>query len=236
MSMATGLPSEASREVLVSEGLRSRQKADRRKRLLSAAAGLFAERGFHGVSIEDLGAAADISGPAVYRHFPNKEAVLSALLVGVSERLLAGGRAEVATAADDAEALRRLVAFHTDFALSEPELISVQGRDLSNLSPDIARRVRRLQREYLELWVGVLTRLTPGLSLAEARTRAHAVFGLLNSTPYVGADVGFDAGSYSGSDFGSHSGSDFGSESLRRLLEQMALASLVPAERPALRP
>jgi AcrR family transcriptional regulator len=213
--------------VLVSEGLRSRQKADRRKRLLDAAARLFAERGFHGVSIEDLGAAADISGPAVYRHFPNKDAVLSALLVGVSERLLAGGQAEVATAVDDAEALRRLVSFHTDFALSEPELISVQGRDLSNLSPDVARRVRRLQREYLEVWVGVLTRRTPGLSLGEARTRAHAVFGLLNSTPHVGADVGTGLGTGSRPGSGSTSGFDH----VRRLLEQMALGSLLSAER-----
>lgn len=194
----------------MSEGVRSRQKADRRVRLLTAAARLFAERGFHGVSIEDLGSAADISGPAVYRHFPNKDAVLSALLVGVSERLLAGGRSEVATARDDADALRRLVAFHTDFALTEPELISVQGRDLSNLPIDAARQVRRLQREYLEVWVKVLTRLRPEVPLTEARTRAHAVFGLLNSTPHVALDAA--------------SGTD--PDDVRRLLEQMALAGL----------
>jgi AcrR family transcriptional regulator len=163
---------------------RSLQKADRRQRLLRAAARLFAERGFHGVSIEDLGGAAGISGPAVYRHFPNKEAVLEALLVEVSERLLAGGRVQVEAASDDAEALRGLVAFHTEFALTEPELISVQGRDLASLGTSATRHVRRLQREYVEVWVGVLTHLEPGLSAGEARTRAHAVFGLLNSTPF----------------------------------------------------
>jgi AcrR family transcriptional regulator len=163
---------------------RSRQKADRRERLLRAAARLFAERGFHGVSIEDLGAAAEISGPAVYRHFPNKDAVLEALLVGVSERLLEGGRTVVADAADAQQALRRLVAFHAEFALAEPELISVQGRDLPNLSPSAARQVRRLQRAYVEVWVAALTRLEPTLSEGEARTRAHAAFGLLNSTPF----------------------------------------------------
>jgi AcrR family transcriptional regulator len=183
-------------EVASAQTERSRQKADRRARLLRAAARLFAERGFHGVSIEDLGAAAEISGPAVYRHFPNKDAVLAALLVGVSERLLAGGRAEVTAAASDEEALRRLVAFHTEFALAEPELISVQGRDLSNLSTPAARQVRRLQREYVEVWVQVLTRLRPSLGLDEAWTRAHAVFGLLNSTPYS-ARLRDDAGTRS---------------------------------------
>lgn len=163
---------------------RSRQKADRRERLLRAAARLFAERGFHGVSMEDLGAAAEISGPAVYRHFPNKDAVLAALLVGVSERLLEGGRSVVADARDAEQALRRLVAFQAEFALAEPELISVQGRDLANLSTVAAREVRRLQRAYVEVWVGTLTRRDPSLSVAEARTRAHAAFGLLNSTPF----------------------------------------------------
>jgi AcrR family transcriptional regulator len=175
---------------------RSRQKADRRERLLRAAARLFAERGFHGVSIEDLGSAAEISGPAVYRHFPNKDAVLAALLVGVSERLLHGGRDQVTAAASDEDALRRLVAFHTEFALTEPELISVQGRDLPNLSAPAARQVRRLQREYVELWVQVLTRLHPWLGTDEAWTRAHAVFGLLNSTPYS-ARLRDDAGTRS---------------------------------------
>jgi AcrR family transcriptional regulator len=165
---------------------RSRQKADRRERLLRAAAGLFAERGFHGVSIEDLGAAVGISGPAVYRHFPNKEAVLEALLVDISRRLLDGGQAEVAAAGGGDAALRRLVAFHTDFALTEPELISVQGRDLSSLSTPAARRIRRLQREYVEVWVQVLRTLEPELGADDARTRAHGVFGLLNSTPYSG--------------------------------------------------
>src|SRR4051794_21537386 len=179
------------------DGVRSRQKADRRERLLREGARLFAERGFHGVSIEDLGAAAGISGPAVYRHFPSKDAVLAALLAGVSQRLLEGGRAEVCSAATADEAVRRLVAFHTSFALTEPELITVQDRDLPNLSPEAAHRVRRLQREYVEVWVEALTRLETAMPAAEARIRSHAVFGLLNSSPYsTGARAGVqvDAG------------------------------------------
>ncbi len=156
----------------------------RRDQLLREAARLFAERGFHGVSIEDLGAAVGISGPGVYKHFPSKDAVLGDLLVGISERLLEGGRRQVAEAVDDADALVRLVEAQTRFALTEPELIRVQDRDLANLSPERAREVRRLQRAYVEVWVGVLTRLRPDLPTGDARTAAHAAFGLLNSTPY----------------------------------------------------
>jgi AcrR family transcriptional regulator len=82
---------------------RERAKADRRIALLSAAARLFAERGFDGVTLGDIGEAAGVSGPAVYRHVSSKQALLGAILVDVSERLLEGGRrvaAVVASAPD----------------------------------------------------------------------------------------------------------------------------------------
>ena len=58
--------------------------------LIAAAERLVAERGYLAVRLEDIGAAAGVSGPAIYRHFPNKEALLVELLVGISTRLLAG--------------------------------------------------------------------------------------------------------------------------------------------------
>ena len=154
-----------------------------REQVLRHAARLFAERGYRGTAVEDIGAACGISGPAVYKHFTNKQAILSRLLIEVSERLLGRGREVVDAAPGAAEALVQLVAFHTDFALGEPDLIRVQDRDLSSLSELDARRVRRLQRDYVELWAGVLRRLDPELPAEVARTRAHATFGLLNSTP-----------------------------------------------------
>ena len=80
-SGSAGLPAATSR---------SRAKSDRRDQLIAAAERLVAERGFLAVRLEDIGAAVGISGPAIYRHFPNKEALLVELLVGISTRLLAG--------------------------------------------------------------------------------------------------------------------------------------------------
>jgi Transcriptional regulator len=183
--------------------LRSRAKANRREALLSAAARLFAERGYNGVSLEELGAAAGVSGPAVYRHFDGKQALLGALLVGVSENLSSGGQAVVAAASDDAAALRALVQFHVDFALSNPDVIRVQGQDLGNLADDDRHAVRALQRTYVELWVEVLGRLHPEVDTASLRIRAHAAFGLINSTPHSARTT-----------------------DTRAILEQMALAGL----------
>jgi AcrR family transcriptional regulator len=165
------------------ETRRSRLKSDRRTKLLAAAERLIAERGFLAVRLEDIGAAAGVSGPAIYRHFPNKEALLVELLVGISTRLLNGAKAVVSEETDADAALEGLVDFHLDFALGEPDLIRIQDRDLANLPEPAKRQVRRAQRQYVEIWVDLLRRRGE-IDEADARLMAHAAFGLLNSTPH----------------------------------------------------
>jgi AcrR family transcriptional regulator len=83
-----------------------------RDALLQQAARLFAERGFRGTSVEDIGAACGVSGPAVYKHFSSKDALLARLLGDISAQLLAGGEEVVREVTQPAAALARLVAFH----------------------------------------------------------------------------------------------------------------------------
>jgi AcrR family transcriptional regulator len=167
-----------------SQTRRSKAKSDRRSQLVAAAERLVAERGFLAVRLEDIGAAVGISGPAIYRHFPNKEALLVELLVGISTRLLAGARAVLEIAATPTEALDRLIDFHLDFALGESDLIRIQDRDLDHLPAPAKRQVRKDQRQYVEIWVGVLRNIDLALKDDDARLMAHATFGLLNSTPH----------------------------------------------------
>ncbi|MFC7330654.1 TetR/AcrR family transcriptional regulator [Marinactinospora rubrisoli] len=157
----------------------------RRATILRAAAGLFAARGFHGVSIDDLGRAVGTTGPALYRHFPGKEALLAAMLLDVSERLATGGETRVAAADGPEAALNSLLDGHIAFALDEPALITVHDRELGNVPTAERRRIRRLQRGYLEQWVRVLADLRPAAPAAVLRAAVHAAFGLLNSTPHI---------------------------------------------------
>ena len=159
----------------------------RREQLLAAAARLMANRGYHGVSINDIGAAAGVSGPAVYKHFPSKQAILTELLVGISERLLTEGSARATAATSPNEALDALVRWHVSFALGSPELIRLQDRDLASMDETAARAVRRLQRRYVEIWVTQLRARDPRIAEDAARATVHATFGLLNSTPYSAA-------------------------------------------------
>jgi AcrR family transcriptional regulator len=155
----------------------------RREQILAAAAELFARRGFHGVGIDDIGAAVGVSGPALYRHFRSKDAMLGEMLTSISEVLLSGGETR-RDASEPADVLAELVGFHVDFALDNPALITVQERNLGNLTDPDRRRVRALQRRYVEVWVQAIRDADPGVDEPTARAAAHAVFGLINSTPY----------------------------------------------------
>ncbi|MGW5675653.1 SACE_7040 family transcriptional regulator [Streptomyces sp. NPDC003860] len=162
----------------------------RREQILKEAARLFAERGFHGVGVDEIGAAVGISGPGLYRHFPGKEAMLAELLVGISERLLSGGRLRVEEAAQDPGALlASLIDGHIDFALDDRPLITLHDRELDRLRESDRKLVRQLQRQYVELWVTAVRELHPDVPEAEARAAVHAVFGLLNSTPHLGSQA-----------------------------------------------
>src|SRR5258705_13326257 len=97
------------------------RRRSRRDEILEIAVGLFATRGYHGVSMDDIGAAAGGTGPALYHHFAGKEAMLVAALNPVSEGLLTGSQARVAELADGpGRALESLVEFPGGFALANP--------------------------------------------------------------------------------------------------------------------
>jgi AcrR family transcriptional regulator len=195
-------------------GVPGTRNRSRREEILDAAAVMFAERGYHGVSIDDLGAAVGLSGPAIYRHFAGKEDVLAQMLLGISGYLHEEGARCVTEAADASAALDALLASHVAFSLRQPALIVVHGRELANVPEPARRQIRRLQRLYVEEWVGVLSELSPGVPTARLRAAAHAAIGLLNSTPYSA---------------GMHGGTDLGSAAMAGLLVAMARAALLAA-------
>ena len=155
----------------------------RRRELLKIAADLFAERGFANVTVDDIGEAAGVSGPALYHHFAGKEALLGEMLVGISQYLLDGGR-EVIAESDDA--LGDLITFHAEFAVDDRSLITVHFRDLVHARPDDQARVRNLQARYVAIWADALQARSPHRERRQAPAAVHAIFGLINSTPFSG--------------------------------------------------
>jgi AcrR family transcriptional regulator len=181
--------------------------ASRRELLLEAAADLFAARGYHAVGIDDIGAAAGISGPGVYRHFAGKQALLEALCDRAMTRMLDGARRTRSAAPDAATALEALVDLHVDFAVDERALLGVWAREQRALSDDVRRSLRRRQREYERVWRGATAPLRDDLDDGELAVVVLASLALLNATAL--AEVAVEP------------------SRLRALLRRMALAALL---------
>lgn len=157
----------------------------RRDELIALASELFASRGYSGVTMDDIGAAAGVSGPALYHHFASKEALLGEMLVTISAHLLAAGR-HIQETLPPLDRLDALISQHVDFAVDRRALITVHFRDLVQASDTDRRTVHELQRRYVDTWVDAVLARRPAIGPRVARAGVHAAFGLVNSTPISG--------------------------------------------------
>ena len=164
----------------------------RREAILNAALELFRQRGFHSVGIDEIGAAAGISGPGVYRHFPSKSSLLVALFDSITERMLVAADEIRKSECPPAELLDRLVAFHVAAAVEERALLAVWIQDWRSLPRSDQQRIRRRQMEYISVWVAALVQLRPELGPAEAEAVVHAALGAINSVAFH--DTGLSSG------------------------------------------
>lgn len=158
-----------------------RRTAVRRRELIVAAARLFAARGYYAVTVDDLGEALGISGPALYRHFPSKQALLVAVFDQVIEMQREDLKEALSEASDPASALEAMVRLHVRFAVEQRETMAVWRQEYHNLPEADSWRLRRAQRLYVEEWVHVVHELRSDLDDATVRALVHGVLSLLQS-------------------------------------------------------
>jgi AcrR family transcriptional regulator len=152
----------------------------RREQLLSAATDLFHQRGFHAVSMEDIGAAAGIAGPSVYKHFPSKASLLCAIARRGVDRLALDAERALATSAGEAEALRRLVESYVRVLCGSSELAVGLSATGANIPEADRADLLRAQRDYVARWVDLLVATRPELNPREAKITVYAALTVAN--------------------------------------------------------
>jgi AcrR family transcriptional regulator len=151
--------------------------APRRALLLEAAADLFAARGFHEVGIDDIGEAAGITGPGVYRHFPSKQALLESLCESTMDRMLA--------LAKGTRDLETLVDLHVDLVVGERALIGVWVREQRALTEEVRRSLRKRMKSYESIWRDALAPSRPELDAAQLALTVGSSLAMLNTTSLI---------------------------------------------------
>lgn len=152
----------------------------RREQLVDAAAELFSRRGYHAVSIADLGAAVGIAGPSVYRHFPSKAAVLVAICRRSAGRLEVAADGATRGAADPRAVLRALVGSYVGVLTGSADLVVGFTADHALLTPAERAELLDAQRAYVARWVDALRVVHPELGPPAARVLVHAALGTAN--------------------------------------------------------
>lgn len=152
---------------------------DRRDRIIAAATDLFFENGYHATGIDDIGEAAGITGPGVYRHFAGKDEILIAVFDRIWMILKAG--VDASRDLGDREALSVLVEGHVQTAVERGAEIALLHRELRNLPADYQARAKRNRRAYEDWWADRIVAVQPDLDDEEGRMVARSVFWLINA-------------------------------------------------------
>ena len=173
---------------------------DRRAKIVAAATHLFRERGFHAVGIDEIGSAAGITGPGVYRHFSGKDDLLTSVLETATDDLWTD------LSPDEHPSLAALVHSHVAYAVSHADAIELWYQEGRNLPSESRSAQRRLQRRYIERWVDALLDERPELTEEQAGVLARGAIGLIHSSAHSDRSGDVDV--------------------VRPLLERMALAAL----------
>ncbi|MGW4397965.1 TetR/AcrR family transcriptional regulator [Amycolatopsis nivea] len=166
-------------------------RSSRRQTLIKVAGELFHERAFDAVTTEMIGARAGVTGPALYRHFPSKQALLIAVLEDPLKDLLANAREIAAEVTDPRKALEAMIDYHVARSLQNVPSTLVFLKNEHNVPEEERHRMRRMMRLYAEEWSALVERLRPDLSDAQNRVLTHAVFSMINSVPQFNS--GLDA-------------------------------------------
>ena len=153
----------------------------RDRQILEAAAKLFYERGFHAVGVDEIGARAGVTGPAIYRHFSGKDEILATLFNEALDQLLV--RIEAAEG-DPWTELELLIRAQTTFALNHRHVISIYTREGRALAEPWRKSLVRRTRKHVDLWVDILGRCHPDAGEDQLRSGAHAAIGLIHSVAH----------------------------------------------------
>ena len=151
----------------------------RRRQLLDVACQVFAERGFHATSMDDLATQAGVTKPVLYQHFSSKQALFLELLDDLGRQLL--GELAVATGAAHTGRERVAEGFASYFRFvtgNEAAFRVLFGASVRN-DPEFTEVVDRI----LDDAAGAIIHLIEIEGTTEhRRVLAHALIGIAEAT------------------------------------------------------
>lgn len=154
---------------------------ERLERLLSTAARVFADKGFHATTMRDLARATGMSLAGMYYYVRSKEDLLCAIQERCFQQVLAGADTALAAATEPGDRVGCFIRHHVGFFASHMSEMKVLSHEAESLSGARLEKINRLKRRYVDS----LARLIAGLDTdadgrPDPRIAAYALFGMMN--------------------------------------------------------
>jgi TetR/AcrR family transcriptional regulator, cholesterol catabolism regulator len=157
------------------------QAAATKARIVAAATELFAEHGFHGTGVAEIGAVAGVQRGALYYHIGSKEELLFEVLRSHVEEALAEAERIAASSLPPVEKLRALIAAHVLTIARRRAEVAIYIRDQDTLIGDRAAQLQRLRNRVEDAWLTVLTAgAASGAFVTADRVIVNGLLGLVN--------------------------------------------------------
>jgi AcrR family transcriptional regulator len=166
--------------------LRSRHKAKPRRRapeIIDAAARVFAERGFHGASTQDIADVLGIRQASLYYYFASKEAALELVCLRGVEGFFESATAIAKGTGNCANRLSRLIDSHLSPLIDRADYVRVFLNERQHLPAESRRRIGKWSRGLERIFEDVLkegVRKGEFRSDIDTRLVALALLGMTN--------------------------------------------------------
>jgi len=119
----------------------------KRERIMEAATELFAERGFHGTSVEAIADALGVTKPFVYYHFKDKAEILTAICRRGAELTLSAIKAAETAPGTTADQLAYFCRSMAEIVIDHRHFLAVYNREIQTLSDADRRAILRIRTE-----------------------------------------------------------------------------------------
>jgi AcrR family transcriptional regulator len=149
--------------------------AERRQQLVDTALGLFAHRGLHGTSMDDIADAAGVTKPVLYQHFASKRALFMELLDQVSAQLLDAIAAATAAADGPRRQVEAGLTAYFQFVADHHDSFVLLFGDGSRRDEEFAAAVNGVESTIAD-YVAAL--IDAGLDDEHRQMLAHAIVGM----------------------------------------------------------
>jgi AcrR family transcriptional regulator len=138
-------------QVATSEDELAPVSGGRKAEIREAALTLFAERGYHGTSMEDLGRYIGVRAPSLYNHLRSKEDLLIDIMVTTMRDLLADFE-KANRSGTPAERVRLAMEAHVRYHALHQRDVRIGNREISSLEKPARNLVVSLRAEYQNKW------------------------------------------------------------------------------------